>query len=57
MNKQEKIRIRYDSSNKNRYVESGSGKTYRCYGIATNDAAAKSLAKEVRDKLNSGMAF
>ena len=57
MNKPAKIRISYDSSNKNRYVESGSGKTYRCYGIATNDAAAKTLAKEVCEKLNSGIGY
>ena len=57
MNRPAKIRISYDSSNKNRYIESGSGKTYRCYGISTNDAAAKIIAKEVREKLNSGICY
>ncbi|MDF0504832.1 hypothetical protein POK33_29285 [Burkholderia cenocepacia] len=45
------IRISYCDQTKNRHIESGKGKTYRCYGIALNDAAAKKLAAQVRAEL------
>lgn len=51
MKKAPTIRINYDAANKNRYIESGKGATYRCYGIATNDAAAKKMASDVRKHL------
>lgn len=51
MKKAPTIRINYDAANKNRYIESGKGATYRCYGIATNDAAARKMASDVRKQL------
>lgn len=45
------IRIGYCDMTKQRYIESGKGKTYRCYGIALNDAAAKQMAAQVRAEL------
>ena len=45
------IRISYSAENSFRYIESGSGSTYRCYGIALNDKAAKKMLNEVRREL------
>lgn len=55
MTKPPAIRISYDAITKNRYVESGEGRSYRCYGIATNDAAAKQMASDVRKQFAAGM--
>lgn len=49
------IRVGYCNLTHNRYIESGKGKTYRCYGIATNDAAAKKMAADVRKQLQAEM--
>ena len=45
------IRIGHSNANDFRYIESGSGETYRCYGIALNYKAAKKLAAEIRKEL------
>lgn len=49
------VRIGYDKSNTLRYIESGSGETYECYGVATNDAAARKMAAEVRKRIAEEM--
>ena len=51
MAKAPEIRIGYCNKTLNRYIESGTGATYRCYGVALNDAAAKKMAREVRQML------
>lgn len=45
------IRISYDAATKNRYIESGKGRTYKCYGIALDDVSAKHMAADVRKQL------
>lgn len=47
------VRIDYCDMTKNRYIASGKGKTYRCYGIALNDKAASGMAAKVRAELRA----
>lgn len=51
------VRIECSSATNLRYIASGKGKTYRCYGVATNGEAANKLARQIRIELRAGYEY